>query len=628
MEPLLTPPVQWVTASPFWTGAAGADEASERATFRQPALLRFATDSFMQDFIAMLASNPAQITQLRARYETWRKPGAVQEPPPRSLIELVRGRQNGTGLARPGLTRPAAITAPPATTQLKLYQPAHQRYYLVTGCLVCRVPGLPDRTLDIGNGERVSFVMRRLHPAQANITVDPGNPATYMEFAMVGSEGNGRWQPVARAHNDLLPAEEQLPLFPLHFVETDNRTRRLCAGLVPVGKREAYLGAPQATADGAGVVVTPGDIVDDQRTILSRSQVIEPWKSLIDQAERAQVSTNLYTVIPKVPEPTTTEKTALQAPLLKNQRANLQLLSWYILLDFANYLQEYIPNVWEALGGENVTLTTGEAALLTALQAPQIKAGLGNALVQIVTFEKMLEAATTPYEGPPGDNGWPTLDFVLTDPTDTTTATSAEAARTRVEQLADLIKAALPSVATSPLPSLPLAARPIMAGTRDPWFVIHLVFERPHCGPLQPVVMSAATQPFQLAGFFDPDAPARPIRIALPLDTTPGGLRKFDKNTAFMISDILCGQLERVKHLSFGDLVLSVLPWPFHKDLDASKGEPCPDGDGKICSLSIPIITLCALILLIIIVSLLDIIFHWLPFFMLCFRLPKFKGKG
>ena len=32
-----------------------------------------------------------------------------------------------------------------------------------------------------------------------------------------------------------------------------------------------------------------------------------------------------------------------------------------------------------------------------------------------------------------------------------------------------------------------------------------------------------------------------------------------------------------------------------------------------ICSLSIPIITLCALILLIIIVTLLDFIFRWLP---------------
>jgi hypothetical protein len=46
-----------------------------------------------------------------------------------------------------------------------------------------------------------------------------------------------------------------------------------------------------------------------------------------------------------------------------------------------------------------------------------------------------------------------------------------------------------------------------------------------------------------------------------------------------------------------------------------------------ICSLSIPIITICALLLLMIIVNLLDIIFRWVPFFLFCFPLPKFKGK-
>ena len=46
-----------------------------------------------------------------------------------------------------------------------------------------------------------------------------------------------------------------------------------------------------------------------------------------------------------------------------------------------------------------------------------------------------------------------------------------------------------------------------------------------------------------------------------------------------------------------------------------------------ICSLSIPIITICALILLIIIVSLLDFIFKWMPWFIACFPIPGFKAK-
>jgi hypothetical protein len=70
-----------------------------------------------------------------------------------------------------------------------------------------------------------------------------------------------------------------------------------------------------------------------------------------------------------------------------------------------------------------------------------------------------------------------------------------------------------------------------------------------------------------MAGFFDPDAPARPVRIGLPVDISPAGLRKFDKNAVFVMSDMLCGQIDRMKGITLADLVLSVLPWPFHKDL-------------------------------------------------------------
>ena len=163
------------------------------------------------------------------------------------------------------------------------------------------------------------------------------------------------------------------------------------------------------------------------------------------------------------------------------------------------------------------------------------------------------------------------------------------------------------------------------------WFVLRCAYVRCDCGPLKPALLSAPSSRFQLASFFDSDAPARPIRIALPFDTTPAGLRKHNKNTAFVMSDVLCGQVQRAKGLGFIDLVLSVLPWPFHKNLDVGGMGPCKSPQarlGMICSLSLPIITICALILLMIIVSLLDLIFRWMPFFAICFPVPKLKGKG
>ena len=122
---------------------------------------------------------------------------------------------------------------------------------------------------------------------------------------------------------------------------------------------------------------------------------------------------------------------------------------------------------------------------------------------------------------------------------------------------------------------------------------------------------------------------SRPVRIGLPIDPTPAGLRKFDKKTFMVMSDLLCGQVSRFKKVTFGDLILSVLPWPLHKDLPVgesvcAKGAP---GIGMVCSLSIPIITICALLLLMIIVSLLDFVFRWMPWFFMCLPIPGLKGK-
>ncbi|WP_213982412.1 hypothetical protein [Sphingomonas sp. dw_22] len=161
-------------------------------------------------------------------------------------------------------------------------------------------------------------------------------------------------------------------------------------------------------------------------------------------------------------------------------------------------------------------------------------------------------------------------------------------------------------------------------------FVIRMVHVNADCGPLHPPTLSEPSERFELASFFDPEAPVRPITITLPTDTSPAGLRKHGRGAAFVMSDMLCGQVQRAKGLGFIDLVLQVLPWPFHKDIEIGDGGGCKNNGleiGMICSLSIPIITLCALILLIIIVTLLDFIFRWLPWFICCFPVPKLKGK-
>jgi hypothetical protein len=224
-------------------------------------------------------------------------------------------------------------------------------------------------------------------------------------------------------------------------------------------------------------------------------------------------------------------------------------------------------------------------------------------------------------------------DEVVVEPPAPTS--DAQSAANSLDSLTVLVSRCLDKSSKTEAPPLPFARQlcdAISANVADPgWFVLRFVYTRRDCGPLHLPLLSAPTQRFQLANFFDSDAPARPIRITLPLDTSPAGLRKHQKNTAFVISDMLCGQIQRAKGLGFIDLVLSVLPWPLHKDLDVGAGGSCKNGGGlnigMICSLSIPIITIVALILLIIFVTLFDLIFRWLPFFIMCFPVPGLKGK-
>jgi len=124
-------------------------------------------------------------------------------------------------------------------------------------------------------------------------------------------------------------------------------------------------------------------------------------------------------------------------------------------------------------------------------------------------------------------------------------------------------------------------------------------------------VISAPTRAFIPAPFFDPDAPVRPIRIPMPVDTSTEGLKKYGKGVSFILSNQLRAQMDRVKglkELMDGDL----------------NGEAQLD-IGLICSFSIPIITICALIVLMIFVSLLNIIFWWLPFLKICLPIPVIR---
>lgn len=107
----------WLKPSPLWE----PDGLGFRhMSFFRPHLFEYRSDTFMDDFLAAVASSDPGGLE-----------GALADPPP------------------PG-------------KPLKLYQPLHGCFYLVGGSLCCRQTGFPDRELLVDDGENVFFVRRRL----------------------------------------------------------------------------------------------------------------------------------------------------------------------------------------------------------------------------------------------------------------------------------------------------------------------------------------------------------------------------------------------------------------------------------------------------------------------------------
>jgi hypothetical protein len=655
-------PITWLGPAMLWPDQQdrSADANAQRGG---PAILRFSTDDFMTDLLALLATEPKRLHEFRACWETWRE----AQPTPKVERPAPLFQQAGQRKRLSGALAEHAPAQPPRP--LKLYQPAHQRYYLVAASLVCQLPGLPDRKVDTAFQERAGFVVRRLLPRDARdstaVVAPPLTPAAdaWLEHAWV----NGAWQPIEPAASEALSAgEDLLPLFAVNFAEADGRTRRLHAGLIPVGKREAYLGGERLRSDGK---TTTDAAAKTARKVLLRATVIEPWKRL--RAGAAAI-TQTTAAAGDLGDSEKAKASAATIAAIQAQRAPLQSSSWLVLLDLARFLQAHLSEVWKVLAQPAGQILKSEpqdrvlqtlkltrlgqplAKTLTGLgvKAEQIPESLADALVAIGKNESVgqqLEAAKADFTSfaQLGQGGFPNFAFPLSDADPTLAPHAAVPAVTlrtsdeepdaapdpgggsdALDKFAALLVTALDPKDTAPAPAVPAAAKT----PTDPlngWFVLRCAYLRPECGTAHADVVSAATAPFQMAGFFDPDAPARPIRIGLPVDTTPAGLRKFDKNTLLVMSDTLCGQVKRFQGVTLGDLVRSVLPWPLHKGLP-SGGGACTQGGvpfGTICSISIPIITICALILLMIMVSLLDFVFRWLPYFILCFPLPKLNAK-
>jgi hypothetical protein len=120
------------------------------------------------------------------------------------------------------------------------------------------------------------------------------------------------------------------------------------------------------------------------------------------------------------------------------------------------------------------------------------------------------------------------------------------------------------------------------------------------------IVWSGYSEPFRILPWWDGDGPG--VKIKLP---SMSQLKRISPNVSFeippKIGKVLSGDLSKVidKEEPSGGLEL-----------------------GWICSFSLPIITLCAFIVLHIFLGLLNIVFQWMLWFKICIPIPKKKAGG
>jgi hypothetical protein len=114
------------------------------------------------------------------------------------------------------------------------------------------------------------------------------------------------------------------------------------------------------------------------------------------------------------------------------------------------------------------------------------------------------------------------------------------------------------------------------------------------------------SEPFVIAPWYEGSG-APPIQIPLPDATDRDVLKALKPNVAFLVPPALQG-------------LAGINP----KDMLEGKGKTDASLTlGWICSFSIPIITICAFIVLNIFLSLFDLIFKWMFFIKICIPFPK-----
>jgi hypothetical protein len=478
-----------------------------------PALLRYASDDFMDRLAGTLSTDPARLADALVASETWEN-------------------------ERVGLADALVDGQDP----VPLYQPTHGRFYLVTATLSCLRYGLPDRRVDTGRDESVGYVLRRTDAVDGRVRES-------------GLDADGRW---ALAPDGRLVIGE--PIHPLSAMPhaAPHGSRRLLVGLLPAAARERLAGAAEEPAAPAG---DSQAALGDNRLARALSGVVTPLRFALRDDGRdaidaptflAGVRASVFFALLEMAELLVAEQrsgaTALDA----------RLRSWFVPPGVPGrpslrWSQALAQTRAQAASDPDLLFSAGDPPPVAGRSLDELRAAIRRLGIEdtddplAVPFLTELAETLRPLSSPPGDD--------------------------------------------HPAEEAPPEQRD------DATYVVRCVYLRPRCPAPLDVTLSEPSRPFTIASFFDPDAPARDIQIALPGDTSLGSLRRYPKNVSLVLSKQLRAQVKRAARVAGAktDAPGGSMDWVMH--------------------LSIPIVTICALLVLMIVVHLLHVVFWWLPAF-------------
>ncbi|MCO6434762.1 hypothetical protein [Nitrosomonas nitrosa] len=454
------------------------------------------------------------------------------------------------------------LTPPQSGDQLKLYQPGHGNFYLVCASLRCRIPGFPDRKVRLSDGESVFFVLRKI--------IDG------VEYAWVGDDSNKTWLSLNGNNKDILEKEERMPL--MTTVGSDGHA--LLFGYLPVASRETYAIAPEKIATGD----EPTDFRIEELQARFTMPLTEP---------RVPATINSDILLTILDAAKKADDADVQQSAVSQGASRVLTLSICLLLELWEFFDKYLPDVSIALRDNLAATFEGEqarakAALMALLHAQKLKSGirLNEALQKVAQNYKALNQPDIDVTQLGFSNDYSLAGIILN--------------RLTFEAL---VKEALDK-------ELPGVEVPKIDTGSEISYTIRCVYERPQC-ELGARIVSQPSLKFQLAAFFDPDAPVRPVRITLPTDVSIAGLRRYKKGVTFLISSSLQKKINRITGKE--------------KSLLSDNPKLGDEGSGLafICTFSVHIIFIVAFFLLLIFVIILNFVFWWIAFFKICLPIAK-----